>query len=140
MGLRHKNLLYSMVLAGVMMLFLIGYFIYMLPSLYVEHVMEQNLRSIREQHTAYMEKGSYDGVRVKNATACFSVEIPFRGDEILIAGKAFSAQVTMRDERLRQILQMCREALLRRSGGAEYGSCPGTGDGGAGRLFAGDCV
>lgn len=112
MGLRQKNLLYSMVLAGVMMLFLIGYFIYMLPSLYVEHVMEQNLRSIREQHTAYMEKGSYDGVRVKNATACFSVEIPFRGDEILIAGKAFSAQVTMRDERLRQILQMCREALL----------------------------
>ena len=61
MGLRQKNLLYSMVLAGVMMLFLIGYFIYMLPSLYVEHVMEQNLRSIREQHTAYMEKGSYDG-------------------------------------------------------------------------------
>ena len=30
MGLRQKNLLYSMVLAGVMMLFLIGYFIYML--------------------------------------------------------------------------------------------------------------
>ena len=34
--LGRKNLLYSMVLAGVMMLFLVGYFICMLPSLYVE--------------------------------------------------------------------------------------------------------
>ena len=78
--LGRKNLLYSMGLAGVMMLFLVGYFICMLPSLYVDHMMEQNLKSVYEQHRAYMETGSYDGVRVRNATACFSMEIPLDGD------------------------------------------------------------
>lgn len=111
MRLGRKNLLYSMVLAGVMMLFLIGYFICMLPSLYVEHVMEQNLRSVQEQHRAYMEKGNYDGVRVKNATACFSVEIPLEGDVFLITGKAFSAEVTVKDAGLRRILDAFREAM-----------------------------
>ncbi len=72
MRLGRKNLLYSMALAGVMMVFLVGYFIYMLPSLYVEHMMEQNLKSIYEQHKAYVETGSYENVRVKNVTACFS--------------------------------------------------------------------
>ena len=57
MGLGRKNLFYSMALAGAMMLFLIGYFVCMLPSLYVDHVMEQNLKSIYEQHRAYRENG-----------------------------------------------------------------------------------
>lgn len=117
MRLGRKNLLYSMVLAGAMMLLLIGYFICMLPSLYVEHVMEQNLESVREQHIAYMENGSYDGVRVKNLTACFSMEIPLKGDVILITGKAFCAEVTVRDPGLRRILRVCREALTDREAG-----------------------
>lgn len=111
MRLGRKNLLYSMALAGVMMLFLVGYFIYMLPSLYVDHVMEQNLRSIYEQHRAYMESGSYDGVRVRNATACFSVEIPAEGDSLLVTGKTFSAEIVLKDKRIAELLDSCREKL-----------------------------
>lgn len=116
--LGRKNLLYSMGLAGVMMLFLVGYFICMLPPLYVDQMMEQNLKSIYEQHRAYMETGSYDGVRVRNATACFSMEIPLDGDCILVAGKAFSAEITLKDRRMAEILDRCREKL-------EAGGIPG---------------
>jgi len=56
MRLGQKNLWYSMTLAGFMLLFLVGYFIYMLPSIYVDYVMEQNLKSIRRQHEAYVEQ------------------------------------------------------------------------------------
>ncbi len=115
MRLGRKNLLYSMVLAGVMMLFLVGYFICMLPSLYVEHVMEQNLKSVYEQHRAYMESGSYDGVRVRNVTACYSVEIPLEGDSILVTGKAFSAEIILKDKRIAEILDNCRKKLVRDS-------------------------
>lgn len=104
MRLGRKNLLYSMMLAGIMLLFLVGYFMYMLPSLYVDYVMEQNLKSIGEQHRAYVKNGTYDGVRVRNSTACFSVEILPEGDIVLITGKAFSAEVTLKDDRLREIL------------------------------------
>lgn len=118
MRLGRKNLGYSLALAGTMLLFLVGYFIYMLPSLYVDHVREQNLRSIREQHEAFMKKGSYEDVKVKNATACFSVKIPREGDSILVTGKAFSARVTFREERLRELLDRFREMI---SAGAEAG-------------------
>ena len=113
MGLGRKNLLYSMALAVGLLVFLVGYFICMLPSLYVDYVCEQNLRSVLAQHRAYMECGTYEAVRVRNPTACFSVEIPVSGDYVLLTGKAFSAEVRLRDQRLREVLDRCREGLFK---------------------------
>ncbi len=112
MRLGRRNLLYSMALAVGLLLFLVGYFICMLPSLYVDYVCEQNLRSVRAQHRAYMENGSYEEVRVRNPTACFSVEIPARGDYVLVTGKAFSVEVRLREGRLQEILDRCRDRLF----------------------------
>lgn len=117
MSLGRKNLLYSMALAGVMLVFLVGYFIYMLPSLYVDYVCEQNLKSIRRQHEAYVEQGSYEGVSVRNSTACISLEIPRKEDYVLITGKAFSAEITFHDERMNRILDRCREMLFQADAG-----------------------
>lgn len=111
MKLGRKNLLYSILLAGIMMLFLIGYFIYMLPSLYVNYLMEQNLRSIREQHNSYMENGTYEGVSVRSPSACFSVEIPKQGESIFITGKSFSAEITAKDETLKQLFESGKELI-----------------------------
>lgn len=111
MGLGRKNLVYSLVLAGIMMLFLLGYFIYMLPSLYVEYAMEQNLKSVRAQHEFYVRNGSYEKAIVRNSTACFSLEIPLEGECILISGKSFSAQVVIKDGQLYQAFENCREKL-----------------------------
>lgn len=135
MRLGQKNLLYSMVLAGVMMLFLIGYFICMLPSLYVDHMAEQNLKSAYEQHMAYMKNGSYQDVGVKNTTACFSLEIPMEGNLILVTGKAFSAEIKVRDQRLLELLDRCREKL--ENSGLSAGKTEDTGRDGRGTAIAG---
>lgn len=111
MKLGQKNLVYGMVLAGIMLAFLVGYFSYMLPSLYVDYCMEQNLLSIRRQHAAYMDTGNYDGIPVRNSTACYSVDIPLEGDSLAITGKFFSVDVQLKDERLLRILEECREGL-----------------------------
>ena len=47
MGLRKKTFLYSVTLAVIMIAFVIGYFVFMLPSLYVDYVMNSNLESAR---------------------------------------------------------------------------------------------
>ncbi len=119
MRLGQKNLWYSMALSGFVLIFLVGYFIYMLPSLYVDYVMEQNLQSIRRQHEAYVEQGSYEGVSVKNSTACVSLELPREGDYILVTGKAFSAELSFEDERLARILDSCRRQIFRDAGEAD---------------------
>jgi len=111
MGLGRKNLVYSMALAGVMLTFLVGYFICMLPSLYVDHVMEENLRSVRQQHESYMENGTYEEAQVRNSAACFSVELPAEGERILISGKAFTVEILARDERLSNLLKHVRGQL-----------------------------
>lgn len=108
MKLGHRNLFYSMTLAGIMLLFLVGYFVYMLPSLYVEYATEQNLKAIKKQHRAYVENGNYNNVQVKNPTACFSIKIPDKGNSIFITGKLFSAEVKMKDERLKKIFEEIR--------------------------------
>mgnify|MGYP004644988151 CR=1 FL=1 len=50
MKLGKKNLIYSLILAALLLGFLVGYFIYMLPSLYINYSNEQSLRSVRRQH------------------------------------------------------------------------------------------
>lgn len=111
MKLGQKNLFYSMVLAGGMLIFLVGYFVYMLPSLYVGYTMEQNLKAVKEQHRAFREQGSYDNVQLKNPTACFSLKIPDKGESIQITTKMFSAKVTMKDKRMEEMFSQIRSML-----------------------------
>lgn len=111
MKLGGRNLLYSMILAGFMVVFLVGYFVYMLPSLYVDYTMEQNLRAVKEQHRAFVRDGNYDKVQLKNPTACFSVKIPYEGDGIKVTTKMFSAQVIIKEERIRDIFFQIRDAV-----------------------------
>ena len=102
--LGQKNLSYSMLLAGVLLLFLVIYMMYMLPSLYVDHIMESNLEYIKQQHMEYVKTGSYEHVQVKNPVACFSVKIPKEGDTIHIVGKQFSLEITAKDNMYIQLL------------------------------------
>ena len=111
MKLGQKNLFYSMVLAGGMLVFLVGYFVYMLPSLYVDHTMEQNLKALKEQHRAFREQGSYDNVQLKNPTACFSIKIPDKGNSINFTTKMFSADITIKDKRLLGMFSRIRSVI-----------------------------
>nr|MDE6606705.1 hypothetical protein [Lachnospiraceae bacterium] len=118
--LGRRNLLYSMILAGCMLAFLVGYFVYMLPSLYVDYTMEQNLKAVKEQHRSYMETENYKEVQVKNPTSCFSVKIPDEGDSIFVVSKMFSVQVKVTDERLMEIYTELRECFKSYGGQKEF--------------------
>lgn len=109
--LGRRNLLYSMILAGGMLTFLVGYFVYMLPSLYVDYEAEQNLKAVTRHHKAFSGQGSYANVQVTNPTSCFSVTIPDEGDSIRIVSKWLSAKVTVKDERLQEVLDEFRGLL-----------------------------
>lgn len=111
MGLRKKTFLYSIVLAAVMIAFVTGYFVLMLPSLYVNYVMNDNLESVMEIQKGYMESKSYDNLTVKNPSATFSLEVPNEGSEIYVAGKFFRIAVSVRDEELQALLDDVRNRM-----------------------------
>lgn len=90
--LDRKNRLYSVILAAVLLTGLVGYFIYMLPSLYVSYRKEQNLKSVVLQHKAYIESGSYDGIKTANPVACFSIRLPYAGDTFSLASPSWNLE------------------------------------------------
>lgn len=109
MGLSKKTFLYSIVLAILVVASVTGYFVFMLPSLYVDYVMDSNLDSVSEIQKGYMAKRSYDELSVKNPSAVFSLEIPNQGNEIYAAGKFFKLTIAIRDEELKDVLEVVRE-------------------------------
>lgn len=113
MGLRRKTFLYSIILAGLMTAFVLGYFVLMLPSLYVDYVMKSNLDSIETVQQGYMKERSYDGLTVKNPSAVVTLEFPDTGNAIYLKGKFFSLTVDVRDKELQEILQDARKVMGR---------------------------
>lgn len=136
MSLSKKTLLYSTVLALLMVVFVIGYFAVMLPSLYVAYVERSNLASVVEIQNGYMENRTYDGLSIRNPTSVYSLELPDEGDTLFAAGKFFTLAVTVRDEQLRELLERMRTLLRSISSGeisadAEYFSADALEEGGA---------
>lgn len=110
-GLGRKNQLYSVILAVVLLGCLLGYFICMLPSLYVSYRMEQNLKTVELQHRAYMETGSYDGVKLANPMTSLSVEIPYEGDSIFMTGQYWRMELSAEEEYIKVIFSELRQLL-----------------------------
>lgn len=111
MGLRKKTFLYSIALAVIMIVFVLGYFVLMLPSLYVDYVLDSNLESVAEIQKGYMEERTYDNLTVKNPSSVYTLEIPNAGDEIYLAGKFFMATVVVRNEELLDFLNHIRREM-----------------------------
>lgn len=108
MGLKKKTFLYSIVLAVIMTAFVIGYFVLMLPSLYVDYVMDSYLESVMEIQKGYMEERSYENLTVKNPSSVFTMEVPNAGDKVYMAGKFFKLTFTVQDAELQALLDRTR--------------------------------
>ena len=119
MGLSKKTFFYSLVLAFIMTAFIVIYFALMLPSLYVEYVKESNLQSVIEVQEQYLDKGSYDEIKVRNPFNTVTVEIPVEGNEIYLTGKYFRVKADVLDQDIQGLLQETKRLL--KNGGQENG-------------------
>lgn len=108
MNLSKKTFLYSMLISVMIVAFMVGYFIWMVPSLYVDYVQNQHYESVVETHRAYKIDHSYKDVKVQNPAGTVTVEIPQTGDTIYIAGKYFRAGVVLQDEEALSLLEKAR--------------------------------
>lgn len=111
MKLSRKTFLYSISLSVLFTGLILLYFVYMLPALYVEYQNRNNLESVAEVERGYMETGTYDGLNVKNPTGSVSVEIPFSGNRVYLAGKGFRVQVSIENRRLLEQFDKLRNCM-----------------------------
>ncbi len=111
MKLSKKTFLYSIILAAGMVALVIIYFVLMLPSLYVDYVMDSNLQSVVDIQKGYMEHGDYEGLEIKNPSAVYTVEIPMEGEQVYITGKFIKLTFEIQDEELQEILGHFRSMM-----------------------------
>jgi signal transduction histidine kinase len=112
MKLSRKNFIYSFILAGILMLLTVGYFIFMLPSLYVKYVEDRHLRSITDQHQYYLEHNSYDEISVNNLAGCFSIDIPLHENFFYFTNKAVRARLDANNEQFESILDEMHAMMI----------------------------
>ncbi len=103
MKLVQKNLLYTLLITVVLSILVLGYFVFMLPSLYVDYTSDAHFDSIVEQHKQYVEDGTYDQVKVSNPS-CFSIDIPYSNSSIQITGKGYQTTITPKSESLEYLV------------------------------------
>lgn len=108
MNLSKKTFWYSILLAAIMTAFIVGYFIFMLPSLYVDYVKESNYQSVVDVQRGYMKERGYDNLSVKNPMQTVTFEIPDQGNEIYLSGQFFRLSAEIRDKELLQLLDGMR--------------------------------
>ena len=84
MKIERRNLIYSAVLAAVLVTLTLGYFLTLLPSLYTDYMRKAALKAVEDQQRGYLDNGSYEGLKLKNIAACFTVEIPGEGYDLTL--------------------------------------------------------
>ena len=77
MKLANKNLLYSIVLATAVGVFIIGYLLFMLPSLYTSYKKEANYDDFKKSFISFIESegNSAKGIPAKS----IGIKIPIDG-------------------------------------------------------------
>ncbi|POP33238.1 HAMP domain-containing histidine kinase [Lactonifactor longoviformis] len=111
MRLSKKTFLYSIMISLVLVLFVLLYFIFMLPSLYVEYAGQEYLESIIQVQEGYSKNRSYEGLEVRNPTGSATLEIPLEGDSIYLAGKAFRLTINIKEPKLLEAVEQLRDSV-----------------------------
>lgn len=108
MNLSRKTLVYSTVISILIVSLLLGYFIFMLPSLYVAYMQDRNYTSVVNLQKGYMKTGSYDNLEVKNPGATMTVEVPLTGNTLYALNQFFKVSAEIRDQKLLKLLDKFR--------------------------------
>lgn len=102
MKLIHKNFLYTAIVTSILTILVLGYFVFMLPSLYVDYISNENYNDIIEQHRGYLKDGSYKNVKTQNFSS-LTFDIHFSEDSFVITGKAFQTTITPKTDEMKAL-------------------------------------
>ncbi|WP_300380918.1 HAMP domain-containing sensor histidine kinase [Clostridium sp.] len=108
MNLSKKTFIYSSILSGIILSFILIYFIIMLPSLYIDYQGKSNYQAVKEIHKEYIKNKNYDNIHSPNPTATISIRIPSSGSDIYASNIFGTAKINIIDNNLNNLLDELR--------------------------------
>ena len=109
MKLANKNLLYSIFLATAVGVFIIGYLLLMLPSLYTSYKKEANYDDFKKSFISFIESegNSAKGIPTKS----IGIKIPIDGYIIELSNNSMKGRIEIKDKDLRKMLDKLKEGF-----------------------------
>lgn len=111
MNLLKKNFIYGMIIAISIIVFLIGYFIFMIPSLYVSHMENRNYENVKNVHKEFLQDEDYKNINLNNPTITYTFIIPKEGNVIKIYNKFVNVDITIKDNKLLSLFNELTEKM-----------------------------
>lgn len=108
MNLSKKTFLYSAIITTIIVVLMIGYFVLMLPSLYVAYMEEINYNSIKQVQEKFLEEGTYKEISSRNPTATFTLKIPNNENRLLLFNGFGNIEITIDDPILQEAIDKIR--------------------------------
>lgn len=115
MSLSKKTLVYSLSVSLLMVALFVGYFVFLLPSLYVDYKQNKDYDAVVDLQLQYCKERSYHKLKVKNPTATITVEFPMSGNVLKLKNNFMEVEATMKDEELLGMLEEFRDFANRLS-------------------------
>ncbi len=97
MNLSKKTFFYSILLSSLIVVLIVSYFVFLFPSLYVNHIENNNYNAAVDLQRKYVKLRSYQDLEVKNPTGTVTIDIPFHGNDMIVVNKFVSGTVTVKD-------------------------------------------
>lgn len=108
MNLSKKTFLYSAIITTIIVALMIGYFVLMLPSLYVAYMEDINHNSIKQVQERFLKDGSYKEISSRNPTATFTLKIPNAENKLLLFNGFGNIDITIDDPILKEAINKIR--------------------------------
>ena len=109
MKLSTKNLIYTTVITIILAVFILGYIIFMLPSLYVDYMMEDDLFTVKKMQMDYLKTGKYD--EAGRSTVLFTIDMDLKKEPVVLTCPAFQVELAMKSPKMKSIMAQMKEAL-----------------------------
>ncbi len=108
MKLSSKTFFYSILLSGIIVSIFMCYLVLLFPSLYVNHIMNNNYSSAVSIQKQYVKERSYLNIESNNPTNTITIDIPFTGNDVVFVNNFFKGTITITDSDFLPMLDRIR--------------------------------
>lgn len=111
MNLSRKTLLYTLLISFLILVFFVGYLVFLLPGLYVDHLNRRHMDQFQDLHLDFVSRESYAGLSSENPMATFSFIVPRDTGDLRVYSAALEGIVTLKNDRLELMLEDLKQSL-----------------------------
>lgn len=119
MKLSNRTFLYSLILAVLVAAVVFAYMLFLMPSLYSEDIMKNNLSDLKETHEGFLKNDNFDQAQGTFRDNILGLIIEDNAYDIDIKSIGMSGKLAVKDEDIKKIIEEIRSSFAQEKKGGQ---------------------